>query len=457
MNQGSWATDKHISPIKYSIIFLRFCGRGGKIMQLQNSYIFLPNPFKKEDASRPKQDNLIRVKTEDSFVSCLKAAFPSAAMDMDNSLFFKTVYCFSIDQDGISCTVTFLVNSVVHNYYLDVIVSGKSKAQIIKGLEYVQNAIDASSIPQNYIEIISYDAISEYYCNKIYPKLNELERNLRKLLFTIYVVNFGLDYYTSTVTGELQSKAKGVISVDAKTDKDKLKSIYRATNKEIEEITRWQRFFYSFEFSDIQKLLFSKNWTSIDEQDQAKFLEANRDLSQLTDKELRVAFTRYAPKSDWERFFNEKIPELDVEGIIEEIRKSRNSIAHCKFFYRDEYESCKKAIHCLNRAIISAIRIAEEKDFSNQNSKYIADAMAGVLERIGEIAQTISATVKPALQAMGRISETISHYFELFQKCDLSGPLKILSAALIAPNSTNNAGETSETGDKGKDSDDGEV
>ncbi len=125
-----------------------------------------------------------------------------------------------------------------------------------------------------------------------------------------------------------------------------------------------------------------------------------------------------------------------------------------KFFYRDEYESCKKVIHCLNRAIITAIMIAEEKDFSVQNSKYIADAMAGVLERIGEITQTISATVKPALQAMGRISETISHYFELFQKCDLSGPLRTLSAALIAPNSTNTADEISETGDKGKDNSD---
>lgn len=313
-------------------------------MELQNSYIFLPNPFKKEDIPHPNRENVIRFKTEDSFVSCLKAAFPSATIDMDNSLFFKLVYCFSIDQDGISCAVTLLVNSVVQNFYLDVIVSGKSKTQVVKGLEYIQNVIDTSSIPQNYIEIISYDAVSEYYCNKIYPKLNELERNLRKLLFTIYVVNFGLNYYTSTVTGELQSKAKSVINVDAKTDKDKLKSIYKATNKEIEEITRWQRFFYSFEFSDIQKLLFSKNWTSVDEQGQAKFLEANQNLSQLTDKELRAAFIKYTPKSDWERFFSDKISELDVEGIIEEIRKSRNNIAHCKFFYRDEYESCKKAM-----------------------------------------------------------------------------------------------------------------
>lgn len=423
-------------------------------MQLQNSYIFLPNPFKKEDVSQPKSDNVIRFKTEDSFIACLTAAFPDAVKDRDNSHFFRSVYCFSIDMGGIACKIKFLINSVIKSYYLDVIVIGKSKAHVIKGLEYVREAIDSSSIPQNYIAIISYDAVSEYYCNKIYPKLNELERNLRKLLFTIYVVNFGLDYYQVTVNRELQSKAKNVINVDTKADKGKLKTIYKATNTEVEEIVRWQRFFYSFEFSDIQELLFSKSWTSIDEQAQASFLDKNRDLSQLADEELRSAFYKFKPRCDWERFFSSKIPELDVETIIEEIRKSRNNIAHCKFFYRAEYESCSKAISCLNRAAISAIKIAEEKDFSDRNSEYIANTMAGVLERFGEYAQKISDAVKPALQAMGKITKPLTNYVKFFQKYDFSGPLKsleALSTAIACPNSENTTDELLEISGEGKD------
>lgn len=406
-------------------------------MQLQSSYIFLPNPYKKEDSISVKQDNVIRVKTEESFISCLKAAFPAATINVDDSFFFKPVYCFDIDYNGISCGTKFLINSVAQNYYLDVIVSGKSKAQIIRGLEYVQAGIDNSSIPQKYIEIISYDAISEYYCNKIYPKLNKLERNLRKLLFTVYIVNFGLDYYQITVNSELQSKAKGVINIDTKTDKNKIKSIYNASSREVEEIARWQRFFYSFEFSDIQKLLFSKSWTNIDEQAQASFLDKNRDLSQLSDETLRDAFYKYTPKSDWERFFSNKIPELDVEKIIEEIRRSRNNIAHCKFFYKAEYESCNGAISCLNKAVVSAIKIAEEKDFSDKNSEYIANAMAGVIERIGTYAQKISDTIRPALQAMGKIAESLNHYFDVFQKCDFSGVIRAFEVLSIAPISSN--------------------
>lgn len=52
----------------------------------------------------------------------------------------------------------------------------------------------ASGVRDEYVDIISYDAISEFYCNKILPKLNTLERNLRKLLFNIYIVNFGKEF-----------------------------------------------------------------------------------------------------------------------------------------------------------------------------------------------------------------------------------------------------------------------
>jgi len=412
-------------------------------MQLQNSYIFLPNPYKKNDIQQKKQDNVIRVPTDDSFVSCLRSAFPNAIRDADHSLLFKSVYFFNFENKEISCEVKFLINSVVKTYYLDVIVSGKSRTQIVKGLEHIQATIENSSIPQNYIEIISYDAISEYYCNKIYPKLNELERNLRKLLFNIYVVNFGLDYYRMTVNGELQSKIKGIININRKSDREKLRNIYKVSNREVDEIARWQRFFYSFEFGDIQKLLFSKGWTNDDEQAKSRFLEENKDLSQLTDEELRTAFCKYTPQSDWERFFRSKISGLDAEKIIEEIRKSRNNIAHCKFFYRAEYESCSSAIHSLNKALISAIKITENQDFSDKNSEYIKNTLSGALETIGRFTQSISDMVKPALQSMGKIAETVSHYFEVYQKLDFSGYYKIFEGLLtpLALSDNSDSGE----------------
>ena len=78
-----------------------------------------------------------------------------------------------------------------------------------------------SGIQADDIMVISYDAISEYYCNKIYPKLNELERNLRKLLFNIYIVNFGKDYYKATVSEDLKQKLKVSLGLGAVSKRKK--------------------------------------------------------------------------------------------------------------------------------------------------------------------------------------------------------------------------------------------
>ena len=112
----------------------------------------------------------------------------------------------------------------------------------------------------------------------------------------------------------MQGKIKGVIKVDSsKEEKSSIKACYKAKNqKEAEEIERLQRFFYSFEYHDIQKLLFTQSWTSSDETEKNKFLETHTDLSKLSDEELRNAFSKYTPKSDWERFFNSKIKRSNL-------------------------------------------------------------------------------------------------------------------------------------------------
>ena len=85
---------------------------------------------------------MIYVPTDDSFVSCLRSAFPNAIRDAEHSLLFKSVYFFNFENKGISCEVKFLINSVVNTYYLDVIVSGKSRTQIVKALEQIQTTIE---------------------------------------------------------------------------------------------------------------------------------------------------------------------------------------------------------------------------------------------------------------------------------------------------------------------------
>lgn len=362
---------------------------GGAALHLQNSYIFIPNPYKKKDTPREKKDSVIHVGS--SFISYLKSTFPTAVIAPARRSFFKSEYTYTVELDGNSIEAKFLIHNVVEKYYLDVVVTGKIKAQIIKGLEYIQEAIEKSDILKDYIEIISYDAISEYYCNKIYPKLNQLERNLRKLLFNIYVVNFGRDYYQMTISGDLQKKIKSVIQAKG--------------NEERKEIERLQKFFYSMEFADIQQMLFVPHWTEIDERSKGDFLKSHEDLSKLTDDELRKAFSEIAPRSDWERFFSNKMNDDAIQSLIDEIRGSRNSIAHCKFFYQTEYAICNKAMSKFNKAIKSAIAITEGKDFSEKNSESIKEAFASVSKRLDEYKKSMAEVLRPIIQFSQKYSE----------------------------------------------------
>ena len=386
-------------------------------MELQNSYIFLKNPYSREEKTNDRlEDGAVVLTAGKNLYSYIKTLFPTITRIDGYGNFYKKKYTTDLQYGNVTCKVEFIITEVVYTKYLDVVVEGKTKAQLVMCLEQIQYTLLTSGVREKYIDIVSYDAVSEYYCNKIYPKLNTLERNLRKLLFNIYIVNFGRDYYKATIGEELQGKIKGVINTDSsKGEKDQIKEEYKAnTKREAEEIERMQRFFYSLEYNDIQKLLFTPSWTSVDEAEKTKFLDEHLDLSKLSDEKLREAFSKYVPRSDWERFFSNKIDISDIRELIDQIRLYRNSVAHFKFFYKVEYDECNKLVKRLNTAIIKAVKITEDKDFAEKNAEILSETLKDVFGRfadftksfaeIAQKAQQVASTVVvPAFTAISRV------------------------------------------------------
>lgn len=403
-------------------------------MELQNSYIFLKHPFK-EDKSHYIDENGNQVFVVGRNVySYIKKVFPSISKVKDFGDFYNKKFTCVVPLNYISYNVSFKLTEVTDVSYLDVSVEGKTKSKIITCLEYIQEKILNSGIRENYVDIISYDAISEYYCNKIFSKLNTLERNLRKLLFNIYILNFGKDYYEATMNDELQKKIKKLINIDGNSEKkNNIKKYYNVNSQNAENIERLQEFFYSFEFRDIQNFLFEVNWTKVEEEAKEKFLSEHRDLSQLSDVELRNAFSSFTPKSDWERFFNDKIQLTDIKDMIEKIRRYRNRVAHFKFFYKKDYDSCNKLILKLNRAILEAINITEEKDFNEKNAEALRKIFSGFSERLNEILEPI----KQAIQKFSP-SEFFKKILETPEELDQSGISRLSESDENKGNNENN-------------------
>lgn len=341
-------------------------------MKLQNSYIFL-----RKSEKNTKTINL------DNITNLIKENFNVSEKNIAKETYYKKRLDRKIRVEDIDFEIEFIINEVVSITYLDVFVNHKSKAKAIIGMEYIDNLLTnlGGDFEENHIVIISYDSISEYYCNKIYPKFNELERKLRKLLFNIYIVNFDKSYYTETIEEELQNKIKA--RIQAKGGKSK------------QEIERLKMFFYSLEYSDVQNLLFKEKWTNVEKQNKIDFSSKHKDLSMLEDGELRKAFGRVSPKSDWERFFAEKITNLNFNESIDNLRRSRNNVAHSKFFYHDEFKMCKNTINKLNKSIDEAIKITEEEDFTKKNKEALNVIFHDIRNKINVCAEIIGSAILP--------------------------------------------------------------
>ena len=156
-------------------------------MKLQNSYIFLKqtNSDSKNSASNNHHINL-----NDSLLFRLETMFPNIQKIGPLTLFEKKEYFTSFAFSTFTAQLNFTFSNVAEMVFLDVSVSGNTIVQCIKAMEYVHAKLLTDKFTNGLIPIISYDAVSEYFCNKAFPMLNTLERNLRKLLLNTYVFHF---------------------------------------------------------------------------------------------------------------------------------------------------------------------------------------------------------------------------------------------------------------------------
>lgn len=369
---------------------------------LHNDYIFLPKAKKEESFTSSKdKDGTIHIQMEKNVLLYIRNIFGEPISKNTENIVFKIVYTYEIEIEDIKHEVTFTIHNITRYSYLDICVTGKTTKQMINALEYIQDKIVSSDIEKRYVMIVSYDSVSEYYCNKAYPKLNKLERNLRQLLFNTYTVNFGVDYYEKTVSPDLQKKIKGVIQAKG--------------NEEKKQIERLKKFFYSMEFSDIQTLLFTKKWTNVEEENKAEFLSKHEKLTELSEEDLRVAFDTFSPKSDWERLFANKVDDNEIEKMIETVRETRNDIAHCKFFYKEQFNTFNEVVTNLNRLILKAIQLTEEKDFVHKQAESFRIALSGIAETLAQFQKRMSETIYDSLtQSLQTFSSAMNEWKKSF-------------------------------------------
>lgn len=374
-------------------------------MEYKNSYIFLER--NEETKKSTNEDNVIVINLPPSFKSLLEKSFEKVKFDYKNSdSVNRGSIC--IKNNNKEETVLFKYHSVWRNYYLDIIVNSSNRKRTLDILNEINTRLMAKNnyFDKYYISIISYDYTSEYYCNKLFPFLNKFERKLRKVLFNVYTLNFNLNYYATTPSKELQDNIK-------KKSKQLNKELNRLNSDNISTndcLTKYG--FYSLDYSDIDKLLFTKYISPKENDKIQEFLNDNKDLSKLDDKVLRKQFELSKPRNDWERFFGNKKIDDNFQQILDDIRGFRNNITHCKFISEEQYSKCLKLLKQNTKSLDIAISITEEKDFFNKNLELQQESFYRMSKMISEI---VTKTYKPLMdnielitQPMRELSEKIS-------------------------------------------------
>ncbi len=390
-------------------------------MQYKNSYIFLERP-KKEITKECRDDNTIVVKLSPSFMSLLKKSFKKIKFDYKNSESINSG-SFVLKINNKDETVLFKYHSVWGNYYLDIIVESTIKKHAISVLNEVNTILMSKNncFDEYYVSIISYDYISEYYCNKLFPFLNEFERKLRKVLFNVYTLNFNLDYYSATPNKELKDNIE-------KKSRQLNKELNKLNNESVSNIDCLTKYgFYSLDYSDIDKLLFTNYVSKKDNDELQKFLDGNEDLSKISDEELRKKFELSKPKNDWARYFGNKNIDDDFQYILNDIRGFRNNIAHCKFISKDQYTECLRLLKHNTKSLDEAISISEEKDFFKKNLELQQESFDRMSKMIRE---TILSTYKPLMDNIELITKPMRELSE--KNSSMVNPLS--SIKLNVPN-----------------------
>ena len=375
-------------------------------MRVSSSYIFLPRHDSNKNKDKKDKDNkrAVRVKLHD-ISPFLRESFPGLQRCQKENKLFETQYELEINDEGNAGNVLFVLPRAGETAYLKIQVENRTNKKAIDLLEEIQNKLFLTDIRKNYLDIISFDGISEYYCNKLYPVLGKLERLLRNLLLKVYTLNFKHEYYEK-FDEKIKDKAKGSIRVGKNTplSKGEMRKEYEVRGEQLSQLAYTQHFFESLDFNTLETLLFTKRTRDEDLEKLDEFLNENDDLSEVSDGVLRDKYNAMRPHSDWDRLFREKVGIEDMKELLDEIREFRNRVAHCRPVCKADYNRANALCKTINKALEKAIKLTEDEDFRKKNFEELRGVSGNIAAAMTQLSEHIQGMVGNVVSAMGDIS-----------------------------------------------------
>lgn len=200
-----------------------------------------------------------------------------------------------------------------------------------------------------------WDDISTYYAKKLYPHTVLIENLLRKIIYKFMIKIAGSSWFENTIPGSTR------------------KAIKDTANKNDDKEFVSDQLYYA-DFIQLSSFLFDPY--------SSKTIDSNliNELKRLIDEEtinqnaVRSIIEAYEPKSNWNRYFADKIQVEDLEDKWRKLYQYRNAVAHAKRLRTKDYTEAIGIINELEKAF---------KDCLDQiDSVHVSEAESVVVQKV---------------------------------------------------------------------------
>ncbi len=313
----------------------------------------------------------------------LRKIFPNVSDNTIEVKYKTQTYQLSYHSVDHQCTEGKKISEI---QYLSINMEGKSKQRVAEVMNFVHQQIFVHEEKSHYDIIVSYDGISKYYCDRIYPLLNEFERQIRNLIFKLLTRCFGALWLEKTTTEEQQNDIKSKLQISSKRLRNQ---------KMIEEAL------YEMDIKDLENYLFMprSSMSAMDLRSEDFTDERLKSLSQ--DKLVELA-QQLRPLSLWERYFEKEVEIDSLQDKLQAIRLFRNKVAHAKHFHKQDYSECKKILDkILPQLEIAIVNVSVQK-YDDQQMQAAVNGIADVCTSTMKRALGLGMTVPPIIDSFGK-------------------------------------------------------
>lgn len=250
--------------------------------------------------------------------------------------------------------------------------------------------------------VISND-LSEYYANRLFPKVQKYELSLRRILIIAL-----LPLEEKDIIYQIKKETKG------KLDFSKIK-----TTEKIEELG----------ISDLHNIIFELNINSVSD---IKGYFSN--FNEKNEYELKKLVNSYLPINVWDKFFKPYFSSVDKSSINEEeyknIRRFRNDVMH---FHSISYQKYLKKEKLLSSAITELENIEEGmiKDWDFELTRELINDISRtqLIDSFTSMANVISEVVKPSILMTENVAKSLSSLISVVSKIPIpSIDTRVISA-----------------------------